>query len=104
MFDDGTAEITLRRQHHGNAHEHFVQQYKEMTAEELKRHYQELVSSISQNARPIGELAIDYKYPGTRQFKVRVDHYATRSGDTLYFDLPEMPRSPTSCDTLGEPD
>ena len=66
VLDDGTAEITLTRQHHGNAHEHFVQQYKEMTAEELKRHYQELVSSISQNARPIGELAIDYKYPGTR--------------------------------------
>lgn len=93
VLDNGTTEITITRRHYGNAHEGFVQQYKEMTAEELRRHHQELVSSISQNAKPIGDLAIDFKYPGTRRFKVSVEHYATRSGDTLYFDLPEMPRS-----------
>ncbi len=93
VLDDGTAEITVTRRYNGNAYEGFVQQYKEMTAEELKRHHQELVSSISQNAKPLGDLAIDYQYPGTRRVRVSVEHYATRTGDTLYFDLPEMPRS-----------
>jgi hypothetical protein len=36
---------------------------------------------------------IDYQYPGTRRFRVSVEHYATRTDDTLYFDLPEMPRA-----------
>jgi hypothetical protein len=93
ILEDGTAEITFTRRHHGNAYGRFVQEYKEMTAEEFRRHHQEMVSSISQNAKPLGELEIDYQYPGTRRFKVSVPHYATRSGDTLYFDLPEMPRS-----------
>ena len=70
VLDDGTAEITITRRHHGNAHGAFVQEYKEMTAEELKRHHQQLVSSIAQNAKPLGDLMIDYKYPGTRQFRV----------------------------------
>jgi len=93
VMDDGTAEITITRRHHGNAHGAFVQEYKEMTAEELKRHHQQLVSSIAQNAKPLGDLVIDYQYPGTRQFRVSVEHYATRTDDTLYFDLPEMPRA-----------
>jgi len=93
VMDDGTAEITITRRHHGNAHGAFVQEYKEMTAEELKRHHQQLVSSIAQNAKPLGDLVIDYQYPGTRQFRVSVEHYATHTDDTLYFDLPEMPRA-----------
>lgn len=91
VLEDGAAEITVIRRHHGTAHESFVQGYREMTPEDFKRHQQQLVNGISQNAKLLGELSLNYDYPGTQRYQVRVEHYATRTGNTLYLDLPGMP-------------
>lgn len=91
-FDaEGTALITITKQHHGKSHEEFVAKYSEMTPEERKRDFQGLVSNVAQNATPQGDLITDFVYPGTLEFTVRVPHYGVKSEAGLYFDLPDMP-------------
>ena len=93
VFDaEGTAIITLTERLHGMAHLEFAAKYQEMTQEERKRDFQGLVSEISQNASPQGDLLTDFTYPGTLKYTVKAPHYGAKTATGLYFDLPGMPQ------------
>ncbi|HHO75205.1 MAG TPA: DUF3857 domain-containing protein, partial [Deltaproteobacteria bacterium] len=69
----------------------FRKRFSEMPPEERDRYYQKLVSSISQAARPDGELITDYdSYPGIEEFRVTARSYAIRQGKYLYLDIPGL--------------
>ena len=86
---EGTAEITYTRLVYGTAFTSFHRLYAEMTPEERRRHYLELVASISQSATAKGNLVTDYSsYPGKMTFSATIDRYAVRDGENFYFTLP----------------
>lgn len=97
--ESGDVELEFVQRSYGPNHAEFVQRYREMTPEELKRRQQQLLASLSQNAKAVGGLEIDYRYPGTIRYRAKIDHYAVRTGDTLYFDLPMAPRALVSVDS-----
>jgi hypothetical protein len=91
-FDDhGTATITMTRKFHGTSHTGFVASFSEMSPEERRRSHQSMISSISQNAVPAGDLITDMSYPGTLSFSVKVERYGIKNNKGLYFDLPAVP-------------
>ena len=76
---------------YGQAFASFKKRFSEMPPEERDRYYQKLVSSVSQAARPDGELITDYdSYPGVEEFTIRAESYAIRQGSYLYLDLPGL--------------
>ncbi|MDA1044666.1 MAG: hypothetical protein O3C57_05520, partial [Verrucomicrobia bacterium] len=63
--------------------------YSEMTPEERRRHYQEMVAAVSQSAEAVGELKTNFdRYPGRIRFTVDIADWAIRDGDYLYFSIP----------------
>lgn len=86
---EGDAVLRRTTRHFGTAHAARRKFYDELPPEERRRHFQKLLSELSQNAEPIGELATDFAaYPGTETFVARVGNYAVRDGQYLYFTLP----------------
>jgi hypothetical protein len=89
LSGDGDAIIKRTRKVYGMDFASFHRQFAEMTPEELKRHNQELVASVSQSAVPHGEYLVDYDvYPGIEEFSVKVKNYAILQDDYLYMKLP----------------
>lgn len=94
MFDvvldeNGDALITRRRKYYGTAFGAFHRQYAEMTPEQRRRHYLELVAGVAQAARAASDLVTRYDcYPGIEEFTVRVPRYAVRDEHSLYGMLP----------------
>jgi transglutaminase-like putative cysteine protease len=89
LAEDGSAEITYTRLIYGTGFSAFHRQYAEMPPEERRRHYLELVASLSQSAKAKGDLVTDYdSYPGRITFTATVDRYAVQDGDNFYFTLP----------------
>ncbi len=86
---DGQSGLTQSSVIQGTAFEGFHQGYAEITPENRRRHYLELVSSISQSANAASELVTDYAtYPGKMEYSVVADRYAVADGDYLYFTVP----------------
>jgi transglutaminase-like putative cysteine protease len=86
---DGNAVIRRTTHFYGGDHGARRKFYDELPPEERRRHYQELLSDISQGAEPVGDLVTDFTtYPGTVSFAARVPGYAVRDGQYLYFTLP----------------
>ncbi len=91
MSVSSTGEIGLTETFsiQGTQFEHFQQTYAEMTPENRRRHYLELVSGISQSAQAVSDLTTDYAtYPGKLEYSVHAPRYGVRDGDYLYFTLP----------------
>jgi len=89
LDEHGDALITRRRKYYGTAFGAFKRQYAEMTPEQRRRHYLELVSSVSQAARAASDLLTQYeRYPGVEEFTVRVPRYLVREGHSVYGTLP----------------
>jgi hypothetical protein len=85
----GEAGLTGTTLIQGIAFEDFHKVYAEMTPENRRRHYLELVSGISQSARAASDLITDYSdYPGKLEFSVHASRYAVQDGDYLYFSVP----------------
>jgi len=85
----GEAGLTGTTLIQGTAFEDFHNVYAEMTPENRRRHYLELVSGISQSARAASDLITDYSdYPGKLEFSVHAPRYGVQDGDYLYFTLP----------------
>jgi len=85
----GEAGLTGTTLIQGTAFELFHNLYAEMTPENRRRHYLELVSGISQSAKAASELITDYTdYPGKLEFSVHAPRYAVQDGEYLYFILP----------------
>ena len=76
----------------GTQFESFHSTYAEMTPENRRRHYLELVSSISQSAQAASDLVTDYtKYPGSMSFSVHALRYGVQQNGYLHFIIPENP-------------
>lgn len=90
--DDGKLRMGVTERFYGGEYNRRNRYFSEQRPEERKRYFQELVSSVAQGARPVGDLAEHFDtYPGAEQFTVELDHYAVVDGKYLYFDLPFMP-------------
>ncbi len=86
---DGSATLEKTVRFYGAAYGPFRQSYSEMTPEEFRRNFQELVADVAQSASPIGDLKADFSsYPGALSFKVSMPDFAVRDGGRLYFQLP----------------
>lgn len=86
---DGQIGLTQSAVMQGTAFEGFHQGYAEITPENRRRHYLELVSGVSQSAKAASELVTDYTdYPGRMEYSVVADRYAVADGDYLYFTVP----------------
>jgi hypothetical protein len=86
---NGQTRIQHTRKFWGNAYGATRKQYAEMTPEERRRHYQELVAQISQSAKAHGALKTDFEhYPGSVSFTVDIPQYAVSDDPYLYFELP----------------
>jgi len=90
--DDGKLRMGVTTHFYGDEYNHRNRYFSELRPEERKRYFQQLVSSVAQGARPVGDLTEQYdSYPGAEQFTVELDHYAVVDGKYLYFDLPFTP-------------
>jgi transglutaminase-like putative cysteine protease len=86
---DGEIGLTETLSLQGTQFEMFQQTYAEMTPENRRRHYLELVSGISQSAKAVSELTTDYgSYPGSLMYSIHAPRYGVQDGDYLYFTLP----------------
>jgi hypothetical protein len=86
---NGEAGITMSTTEQGTAFEKFHRSYAEITPENRRRHYLELVTSISQSATAASELVTDFAtYPGKLEFSVSADRYAVQDREYLYFTVP----------------
>jgi hypothetical protein len=92
LTDDGQAQIGITRRYFGSAYNAKKHYFAELPPEERRRYFQQIVSSVAQGARPVGDLVTQFdSYPGIEQFSVTVDHYAVVDGKYFYFDLPFRP-------------
>jgi transglutaminase-like putative cysteine protease len=86
---DGQIGLTHTAKMQGTIFESFHKLYAEITPENLRRHYLELVSGISQSAKAVSGLGTDYsRYPGKLEYSVTADRYAVQDGEYLYFTVP----------------
>lgn len=89
VSDSGDAVITYERYYRGTAYGTFRREFTEMPPEERSRHFQTLVSKLSQSAVAQTELTTDYgAYPGVKRFSAKATRYAVRSGKYLYLSVP----------------
>ena len=87
---DGSATLRMLRKDYGMRFGGAHKQFEEMSPEERRRYYEELVSAVSQSAQAVGLLTTDFAaYPGIVSYTVAVDRFAVRDGGYLYFELPQ---------------
>ncbi|HTL58837.1 MAG TPA: DUF3857 domain-containing protein [Candidatus Limnocylindrales bacterium] len=92
LSDSGKTQVRVARHYYGTEYNGKNRFFAELPPEERRRYYQEVVSSVAQGARPIGDLKTDFdSYPGVEQFTVEIDNYSVVDGKYLYFDLPFTP-------------
>ena len=86
---EGNASFEVERAYYGTAYGSRRKFYAELPPEERRREYQKMIASLSQSARPAGDLVTAFDaYPGRESFKATWSRFAVRDGDKLYFELP----------------
>lgn len=89
LADNGKTRISIIRHYFGTDYNSKNRYFSELPPEERRRYHQQIVSSVAQGAKPVGDLVTRFNiYPGTEQFAVEIDNYAVVDGSYLYFDLP----------------
>jgi len=89
VSENGDAKIRVKRSYYGMEFGHKKRIYTEFPPEERRRHFMELITSLSQAAKASGDLITQFDvYPGTREFSVDIPRYSVRSGKYLYITLP----------------
>jgi hypothetical protein len=89
--EGGGATIRISRLYRGMAHAARAKLYAEMTPEERRRHHEELVAGVAQDAVAAGELDDRFdRYPGEESFAIRIAHYAVEEHSFLYMTLPPL--------------
>lgn len=92
LSDNGTTRVGITRQFYGANYNARNRYFSELPPEERKRYHQEIVSSVAQGARAVGDLTTTFNaYPGVEQFTVEVDNFSVVDGRYAYFDLPFTP-------------
>lgn len=85
----GDVDLTIRRLVYGDDFGAENKRFMEMTPEEKRRDFQEMVADVSQAAEARGDLMTDFSgYPGVIEFSSHIPRYAVRDGDFLYFTAP----------------
>ena len=99
LADNGRARIRVKQCYYGTGFNGKNRYFSELPPEERRRYFQEIVSQVSQGARPMGDLTTRFDtYPGTEEFTVEVDHYAVVDGKYYYFNLPAQSLFPAGTD------
>lgn len=94
VLPDESARLLVRHVHRGMNNAAFRKQIREMPPEERRKYHEELVSALSQNASADGPLLTDVDgHPGTEAYRVRIESFAIRDGERMYFILPLAPPS-----------
>jgi len=94
LTEQGDARITTTRKNFGEWFGARRKLFAEMPPEERSRFHQEMVAEVSQAAVTDSNLVTEFNsYPGVESFSVRVEKYAVRDGDFLYFELPQSLRN-----------
>ncbi len=92
VSDQGDTRVKISRQYYGTEFNGRNRFFSELPPEERHRYFQELVTSVSQGARPVGDLVTRFDcYPGVEEFTVNIDKYCVVDGRYLYFELPFTP-------------
>jgi hypothetical protein len=92
MTDGGKTRLKVVRHYYGESYNVKNKFFSELPPEEKRRYYQEMVSGIAQDARPVGDLTTRFDaYPGLEQFAIEIDNYSVVDGQYQYFDLPFTP-------------
>ena len=90
LMEDGSMLISSTTLHYGKAFESSNRFYAEITPENRKRHFQQLVAGIAQSAVPITKFTSDFStYPGKVHFAVKIPDYVVSDGKYKYFKLPQ---------------
>ena len=90
--DSGLTRVTVSRRYYGDDYGWKHKYFAELPPEERRRYFQEIVSGVSQGARPVGDLTTQFDtYPGVETFTVDVDNYSVVDGKYFYFELPFVP-------------
>ena len=85
----GAAIITRTCAYFGMSHARFHKKMAEMPPEKQNRYHQQLISNISQSARPHSPYITHIDtYPATEVFSVSVNPYAIRDRNYVYFEIP----------------
>lgn len=91
LSKDGDIVLKQVRIYYGDNYAAFRKQFSEMPPEERKRYHEQLVSSISHAAKPVGDYVTRYdQYPGTEELSVQIDAYAVRQDQFLYLKVPGL--------------
>ena len=75
--------------------------YRYMTEYELKKHLEQLMTSISIFAQPIGEAKIDLESNASISYKYQQENYASKDGEFIYFDI-DNPIAPYSLELFPD--
>ena len=91
LSEQGDIVMKQVRTYYGTNYAALSKQFSEMSPEERKRYQEQMVSAISQSARPVGDLVVRYDtYPATEELTVAIDSYAVRQDDYLYLKVPGL--------------
>ena len=90
LMEDGSMLISSTTLYYGSDFEGSNRFFAEVTPENRKRHFQELVAGIAQSAVPITKFTSDFSsYPGKVHFAVKIPDYVVSDGKYQYFKLPQ---------------
>jgi len=88
----GRTRLSVTRRYYGADYNEKKRYFSELPPEERQRYFQEIVSSVAQGAKAVGDLTTSFdNYPGVEQFTADVDNYSVLDGNYFYFDLPFSP-------------
>jgi len=89
ISEKGSAIIKKTRKIYGTSFSGFHRKYAEITPENRRRLFLEMVSGISRAAKADSKLVTKYDcYPAIEEFSVTIEKFAVRDGEYLYFNLP----------------
>ena len=98
LSPSGDAIITYQRNYYGTAHAMFCRDYLEMSPEERRRRFQDIMSSVSRSAIAMSPYNVSYTtYPATEEFIVSVPGYAVRQGELLFLEIPGLTQGHSGC-------
>lgn len=92
--EDGGVDFEFEKSYSGVEIGAFRKRYAEMLEEDRSRHFLELVSAFSTNAKATSELETDIEsYPSTIKFKAHADDFAVVNGDMITLEIPDFAKA-----------
>ncbi len=89
VSEDGVVGLSAEEYSYGTYHGYANKNYAELTPEETRRYYLELIGQISQSAKAQSGLVTSFsEYPGSEKYSILMSRYAIVDGDYIYFELP----------------